>query len=220
MDDRQAILKGFTVPDSSRIGKVHAWLRKHGRLTPTGRRLSVLEIGYAPGGLLERLDGANVEKVAVDINERDVPHGVTFHRHDCNEPFHFAKAESFDVVFAGEVIEHMYDDGRFLREIHRVLAPNGIVALTTPNLFFLVNRVVMPFGHMPHFAYAPYHYHFYSRETLTALAKSSGFEVVHLTASHVLVSSRGPRLVAALSERLGDVFPSVGAHLILFAVKA
>jgi SAM-dependent methyltransferase len=219
MDTRQAVLSAFTVPDSSRIGKVHAWLERAGRLTPKARPISVLEIGYAPGGLLDRLDGAHFKKVAVDINRRDMPADVTFHLHDCNEPFHFAESETFDVVFAGEVIEHMYDDGQFLREIRRVLAPDGIVSLTTPNLFFLVNRVVMPFGHMPHFAYAPYHYHFYSRETLTALARESGFEVVHLTASHVLVSTRGPRFVAAISERLGDVFPSVGAHLILFAVK-
>jgi len=220
MDTLQSALASFKVPDKSRIGKVHAWLSREGRLEPKSGSLSVLEIGYADGGLLDRLTGPNVEKVAVDINERSVPPGVTFQRHDCNEPFHFARDASFDVVFAGEVIEHMYDDGRFLREIHRVLKPDGIVALTTPNLFFLVNRLVMPFGRMPHFAYAPYHYHFYSRDTLSALARENGFRVLHMTASHVLVSSRGPRFVAAISERLGDVFPSVGAHLILFAVKA
>jgi SAM-dependent methyltransferase len=219
MDERQATLAGFTVPDTGRIGKVHAWLKSQGRLTANGGRLSVLEIGYAPGGLLDRLEGSNVRKVAVDINPRTLPKEVEFHRHDCNEPMAFAPSESFDVVFAGEVIEHMYDDTRFLHEIHRILAPGGMLSLTTPNLFFLVNRVIMPFGRMPHFAYAPYHYHFYSRETLSALVEKCGFRIARMTASHVLVSSRGPRLVAALSERLGDIFPSVGAHLILFAEK-
>jgi SAM-dependent methyltransferase len=220
MDELQSTLASFKVPDKSRIGKVHAWLSRSGRLVPRNGTLSVLEIGYAEGGLLDHVDGADVRKVAVDINERKVPAGVAFHRHDCNQPFDFAESSSFDVVFAGEVIEHMYDDGRFLREIHRILKADGIVVLTTPNLFFLVNRLVMPFGRMPYFAYAPYHYHFYSHETLSALAQENGFRTVHQTASHVLVSSRGPRFVAAISERLGDVFPSVGAHIILFAEKA
>src|SRR5262249_37534069 len=99
------------------------------------------------------------------------------------------------------------------------LAPGGLLALTTPNLFFLANRLVMPFGRMPFFAYEEYHYHFYSRATLTALAKSCGFTIRRLTNSHILVSTRRNKLVGALCERLGDVFPSLGAHLILFAMK-
>jgi 2-polyprenyl-3-methyl-5-hydroxy-6-metoxy-1,4-benzoquinol methylase len=182
--------------------------------------VTVLEIGYAKGGLLDYLDDAGAyTRIAVDLHEHEVAPGVTFVQHDCNQDFDFADDSSIDIVFAGEVIEHIYDDRRFLEQLHRVLRPGGVVALTTPNLFFLVNRIVMPFGRMPFFAYAPYHYHMYSRSTLVALAGECGFEVRRVTSSHVLVSTRRNPVVGAICERLGDLLPTFGAHLILFAAK-
>lgn len=38
----------------------------------------------------------------------------------------------FDVVFATEVLEHIYDPGRALREVHRVLKTNGLLFFTVP----------------------------------------------------------------------------------------
>ena len=219
MDERQAEFAEFEVPDPGRIRKVHRWLRHHGHLDTTKGPRSVLEIGYARGGLLDYLDG-DFKRSAVDVHPRDVGPDITFIQHDCNEPLDFAADGAYNVVFAGEIIEHIHDDRRFLKQIHRILAPGGVVALTTPNLFFLVNRMVMPFGRMPYFAYEEYHYHFYSRSTLSRLARECGFDVRRVTSSHILMSTRRNRIVGGLCEALGDVFPSLGAHLILFATKA
>jgi SAM-dependent methyltransferase len=219
-DARQEAFAEFEVPDPGRIRKVHKWLRDQGFLDTGRRPVAVMEIGYAKGGLLDHLDDDDdYTKIAVDIHERQAPPGATFVQHDCNQDFSFADDASLDVVFAGEIIEHIFDDHRFLRQIHRVLRPGGVVALTTPNLFFLVNRLVMPFGRMPFFAYAPFHYHLYSRPTLVGLVGDCGFEVRRVTSTHVLVSSRRHRAAGAICERLGDLLPSLGAHLILFATK-
>jgi SAM-dependent methyltransferase len=40
---------------------------------------------------------------------------------------------SFDVITAIEVIEHIEDDARFVRELCRLLKPGGVCYLTTPN---------------------------------------------------------------------------------------
>jgi SAM-dependent methyltransferase len=40
--------------------------------------------------------------------------------------------DSFDFVFATDVLEHMEDDGQGLREISRVLAPGGHALITVP----------------------------------------------------------------------------------------
>ena len=40
---------------------------------------------------------------------------------------------STDIVFAGEVVEHVVDPVRLIEEVHQVLKPNGIFILTTPN---------------------------------------------------------------------------------------
>jgi SAM-dependent methyltransferase len=179
-----------------------------------------MDIGFARGGLLDQLDDDDdYTKIAVDIHQRQVPAGVTFVLHDCNQDFDFADESSIDIVFAGEVIEHIFDGRRFLEQIHRVLRPGGAVALTTPDLLVLVNRIVMPLGKMPYFTCEPYHYDMDSRSTLVKLAGECGFEVRRMTSSHVLVSSRRNRFAGAICERLGDLLPSPGAHVTLFAVK-
>jgi ubiquinone/menaquinone biosynthesis C-methylase UbiE len=45
--------------------------------------------------------------------------------------------EAFDVVIAGDVVEHVADQHLFARECGRVLAPGGMLFLATPNRFSL-----------------------------------------------------------------------------------
>jgi SAM-dependent methyltransferase len=42
-------------------------------------------------------------------------------------------ARAFDIVVAGELVEHLSNPGRFLTGVGRLLAPDGRLVLTTPN---------------------------------------------------------------------------------------
>lgn len=48
---------------------------------------------------------------------------------------------SFDAVISTEGIEHLENHFFFLREIHRILKPGGVLVLTTPNITALRSRV-------------------------------------------------------------------------------
>ncbi len=48
-------------------------------------------------------------------------------------PLKGLESNAYDVVITFQVIEHIDDDKLFLREIHRVLKPGGLLLLTTPN---------------------------------------------------------------------------------------
>ncbi len=43
--------------------------------------------------------------------------------------------ESFDVIIAAEVLEHLHDDARAFAELQRVLKPGGRIAVTVPRWF-------------------------------------------------------------------------------------
>jgi SAM-dependent methyltransferase len=51
------------------------------------------------------------------------------------------REESVDVFFTGECIEHVENTDIFLDEIHRVLAPSGLLVLTTPNADAYLYRI-------------------------------------------------------------------------------
>jgi 2-polyprenyl-3-methyl-5-hydroxy-6-metoxy-1,4-benzoquinol methylase len=197
------------VPDFPRIEKVVQALKD---LTPG----KMLDIGYSKGSFADYLAGLEWECTGLDINEHTNPKVKTL-QCDLNEVFPVGN-ESYDVVTAGEVIEHMIDEEAFLEECCRVLKKDGALVLTTPNLSFLLNRILVPLGKLPMFVYAPYHYHFHTKKTIVSLLEKHGFKVEKVISSHVLYSRR-LHGTGRLFEWLGDLLPSLGAHLIVFARK-
>lgn len=197
------------VPDFPRIEKVINVLCR----LPLGR---LLDVGYSKGSFADYLAEVRWDCTGLDINEHHHPKVKTI-QCDLNEGFP-VEDEAYDVVTAGEVIEHMLDEGAFLEECRRALKKAGTLVLTTPNLSFLLNRFRVMFGMTPMFVYAPYHYHFHTRKTLVDLVKAHGFVVDRVTSSHLLYSRRR-RPSGRIFEWLGDWFPTFGAHLILFTRK-
>ena len=55
----------------------------------------------------------------------------------------------FDAVYAGEVIEHLFDPDHFLEEVYRVLKEGGSFVISTRNLASLYNRILLLFGFLP-----------------------------------------------------------------------
>lgn len=72
---------------------------------------------------------------------------------------------SFDCVVSFQVIEHIADDAAYLKEISRVLKPNGVALITTPNRPMSLSR-------------NPWHEREYTADELTALAKKYFSNVV------------------------------------------
>jgi methionine biosynthesis protein MetW len=74
--------------------------------------------------------------------------GVDVRSSDLNRQFPF-EDNSFDVVLASEIIEHLYDTDNFLTEIHRVLRIGGYTIISTPNLSSWPNIIFLLFGKQP-----------------------------------------------------------------------
>lgn len=195
------------VADFPRIERVVSVLRKQ----PPGR---LLDVGYSVKGFADYMVRAGWDCTGLDLNDRKHPEVKTI-QCDLNEGFPVEDG-IYDVVTAGEIIEHMIDESAFLQECRRVLKPNGKLVVTTPNLSFLVNRLLVLIGRPPMFVHEPYHYHFHTKQTLVQLVESQGFQVERVSASHVLYSRR-LHPTGRIFEKIADWFPTFGAHLILFA---
>ncbi|MFN3477358.1 MAG: class I SAM-dependent methyltransferase [Candidatus Methylomirabilales bacterium] len=92
-----------------------------------------LDVGCLSGDFLELLP-ATVERWGVDfLRHPQLEEGIHFIEADLSRGLPFPNG-FFDLVFAGEIIEHLLDTDFFLSECHRVLQDRGILILTTPNL--------------------------------------------------------------------------------------
>ena len=86
---------------------------------------------------------------------------------------HFAE-NSFDVVTASEVIEHVLDPETFLQNIYGVLVPGGKLILTTQNSNAIHFRLRMLLGR---FRWDPTHFRLYSKREIADAVANAGFEV-------------------------------------------
>ncbi len=179
------------------------------RELPPGR---VLEIGCLDGRYLELLRARGWDVRGIDIQPQERDYVV---EHDAAQPFPFGA--EFDLVVATEVIEHLVDTDAFLDECARVLRPGGTLLLTTPNLLFGVNRILMLLGRRPRFAYAEYHVRMFVWDDLRERIERR-FSIARLRGSHVLLGTRHSRLFEIFAV-LGDLFPTLSAHFVVAAVR-
>ncbi len=93
----------------------------------------------------------------------------------------FADA-SFDTVLCNQVLEHVPEPARLMREAQRVLAPGGVLLLTTPQVWGLHHE--------------PYDFFRYTRYGLKHLAEAQGLVVLAVTPTC--------GLWATLAQRLAD----------------
>jgi SAM-dependent methyltransferase len=114
-----------------------------------GRR--VLDLGCRDGALTRAYLNGN-EVVGVDADREALAEaaklGIETRWADLDEPLPFADA-SFDVVVAGELLEHLRDPHRLVAEAGRVLRPGGTFVASVPNAYRLKNRLRFLIGRKP-----------------------------------------------------------------------
>ena len=133
---------------------------------------------------------------------------------------------SLDIVMLDEVIEHVVDTDGIVDEIHRVLHPDGVLILSTPNLAAWFNRIGLLAGLQPAFTEVAYsgvygrpgdevvgHLRLFTWRALREFLSAHDFEIVSIKGApfHGL-----PRLAHGL-DRLATRSPSVAADLLVVA---
>ncbi len=101
---------------------------------------------------------------------------------DLNDGYIPYKDNLFDYISALEVLEHVWDPFKLIKEIRRILKPGGRLILTTPNIRYFRNIHTLIFrGSFPHtstdsFVWGGGHVHYFTRKDLIFLFSHAGFE--------------------------------------------
>jgi SAM-dependent methyltransferase len=138
-------------PMTPRLAAFADFYRSHRTLL--GRPLRVLDIGcgrqavllrelvqgdeYVGVDIVENLDAVIPRYLSVDLNGASLGEALP--------------GEQFEVIFCGEVIEHLFSPDGLLDDLHALVSDDGVVILSTPNLGYWVNRLLLLAGISPLF---------------------------------------------------------------------
>ena len=188
----------------------------------TGENSTVLDLGCIDGKLGYILIENNNVVHGIDASASALPlaieKGVKAKIGNLEEKLDFPD-DTFDVVTAGEIIEHIFDIDLFLEEIHRVLKPGGRLVLTTPNLAAFGRRILLmlnknPLIEISFTGNAAGHIRYFIKQTLIDILAKHGFKVKIFTSDVVNFTASGK----VNSVLMAKTLPTLGRSLIVNAV--
>jgi SAM-dependent methyltransferase len=178
--------------------------------------------------LHSRLNDVAADLVGIDLDQagvaRSLAEGYESYVADCRdvEAIRALNLSPADLVIAGEVIEHTDAPGAFLDGLHLLLAPDGTLAVTTPNAY----SFLLPLGVLRSYELVnPDHVALYSWYTLSNVMRRHGWRVTEVLAYHQpQLRGRSPsfevavgRMLARFQRLASRRWPFIGHGLVALA---
>lgn len=117
--------------------------------------------------------------------------------------------EQFDVIVAGEILEHLNNPGLFLEGARRLLPPSGRLIITTTNAFAFRRFIRIPFGEE---SIHPDHTFYFSHITLRTLVERFNYKLV---GAHSYAIPNKKPLLPYLVERIAtSLTPNWGEGIV------
>ena len=212
--------------DPGRVNNSHSFVVQ---LVGTGK--SVLELGAASGHVTRVLvdRGNSVTAVESDAACSDslasIATEVLITDLDWLSLADDLRGRTFDVIVAGDVLEHTKRPELVLAQLHLLLAPGGYVVVSLPHLAHGDVRLALLSGQFPysdHGLLDKTHLKFFTRSTILELFSSTGYKVDELygTTTPLGTTELKIDLTRFSSEILRAVHESPDSDVYQFVVKA
>jgi len=180
----------------------------------------ILDLGCGSGNFIKVLNRKNKSVEGVEISQELVKlgqkNGLKIKIADLHQTFPY-RNNIFDTITAGEIIEHIHDTDFFLKEIKRILKPNGFLIISTPNIATLGRRLMLLFGINPMIdtclENSAGHIRYFTKKSLENILNKHNFEVVNFTSDSINFSNNG----RFKSYFLAKIFSTLGARIIIKA---
>jgi 2-polyprenyl-3-methyl-5-hydroxy-6-metoxy-1,4-benzoquinol methylase len=166
LDDRFAVTRAYIrergeMPLADFEFEFDTQLRRFAKLVPIGPATRLLEVGPGTGWMLIHAAQRGLTCTGIELNPelaafgrtRAAEHGVDVEILVGDVQDHELTAESFDVIVANSVLEHVRDDRDTLERIHRALRPGGLFYFNSTNKFALRSGEYPPmrlYGWLPY----------------------------------------------------------------------
>ncbi len=166
-----------------------------------GSGLAVLDLGFGAGLLARRIRPACRYLAGVELDPEAAKEGARFFDQpvvgDLLDGISGPFRERFDVIVAGDVLEHLPRPEDLLSALRPLLKTDGVLLLSLPNIANATVRFGLLFGR---FAYARRgildrtHLRFFTQATGRALLEGNGYRVVSVDATAMPLELAVPAL--------------------------
>jgi methionine biosynthesis protein MetW len=197
---------------------------------PVPAGLKILDIGCGPGVDVDFLVKAGNEIHGIDISNEALSHaqvrGIVTHKIDLSKksklPF---DEESFDIIIATDILEHLFLPEVLLQECARLLLKNGVLIASVPNHFFWKMRLrillgcdlILPF-HPRSRQWDYFHIRFFTPKGFEELLGEARFKIIERYYDRFINVPRG--LPRTLDRKVAKRFPGLfSMHFFVKAVK-
>ncbi|HEY2718015.1 MAG TPA: class I SAM-dependent methyltransferase [Solirubrobacteraceae bacterium] len=175
---------------------------------PGVSHLRVLDVGCGEGQLTAAIAEAGFDVLGVDVAEEPLRRARALHpglellRVEPDGQWPLPDA-GFDVIWAGETIEHVTDTAGWLSQLRRLLRSGGRLLLSTPAHGPLTRLGVGLFAGRFERRFDPRadHVRFYTRRTLVELLADFGFEQIEVREVGGVPGARRVLLAGAVRRR-------------------
>ena len=159
--------------------RIWAWLRNHGVKGKT-----VLELGVGDASLTRRLSeaGAIVDGIEINTLSADLarPYCRQVWVNDLDDISSAGLTESYDLVIAADVLEHLRDPEFVLSELKKRVKMGGHLVVSLPNVANLYVRLNLLLGRFPYHSKGILdrtHLHFFALKTAEEMLVKTGWVV-------------------------------------------
>jgi len=164
----------------------------------------MLDVGFGAGSFMQAARAANWQIEGSEVSRPAIEQmrGQGFTVHHADLPAAQLPPESFDVIVAVEVVEHVADPGVQVREMACLLRPGGLLWMTTPNGAGLSERLLQTRWSV---VAPPEHLQLFSPRGMNSMLRRAGFGTIQikthgLNPFEILHALRGKTDVQAIIE--------------------
>lgn len=200
-----------------RLNILERFSRKRGKLI-------ILDVGSSGGAFLKETNERGWSSFGIEPSSACFSSKFELVRNVQAEAENIPFADdSFDIVHANHVFEHLANPHNAAQEVNRVLKPGGVLFLEVPNqldnIMFLRDKLFNRVPQRKRAIRSIHHLFFFSKKTIIKLLKEAGF--VEITV-HDFYSwrSRGWRLPMSIATRFAGLFFGGGDRIQAWAYKS
>ena len=204
------------------------------RIGTLGAGLSVLDVGFGAGHLARRIRARCRYLAGIELDPDAAREGAAYFDDPLVDDVVSGLAgpwrEPFDVVVAGDILEHLPEPGLALSLLRPLLKPRGLLLVSLPNVANVTVRLGLLFGRFPladRGILDRTHLRFFTRSSGRELLRQNGFQVLRETPTAMPFELALPFLgrpplaapVRAAARLLAAAWPGLFGYQIVYEAR-